>query len=646
MAKRGHDMTEDSNRFRAEMPRSGIPVGPENQHTGSVHGAVVQAGHIDGGVHLHQPGPNRIVPQQLPGVTWHFTGRTAELARMTGLLDNADGRSGTVVVYPTEPIGGIGTTSLATRWAAEFAARFPDGALYVNLRGADPYAGRPITPDQVIRGFLFAFGVEVPPGIDAQFETYRSVLAGRRVLLLLDDARDAEQVRPLLPGNSACWVVVTSRRPLPDLVATAGAQPIALGPLDDTAALDLLRRHIGEQRVAAEPDAVAELVHLSGGVPLALNVIAAHAAAWPNVPLSRPVAELRAEANWLRQTTNDNSAGPRTDDARPPTNVAPDPARRQPTDSLAARTRVVYSWAQQRADTGPVPTPGWSNAARSVRSLVVWARRPQALVTSVVAVVAATVGVSVPLINVAGVFGIGYLLLHVAVLVGAVVLMTTRTTDRQPAGVGLAAAMAVVLFGDAIASLYSTPTVGYWLYFLATLGYLGVLGARFWPFPELRRAPRFIAPATRPLSFLVLGGAFGQLILLFVGIPYACPDPDFSSCTYTVSGQNGPLGILLFVLPITALCVLVAITEPLDGPRRSFVAAAVIGFFGPELFLMLTSLVLGSRYSYVGDDLGGSGITAPWFVLLNAAMFVAVGVGTIVIARSTAPRRPAGRGVR
>ncbi|HEX9337858.1 MAG TPA: hypothetical protein VF892_18320, partial [Pseudonocardiaceae bacterium] len=124
---------------------------PENQHTGPVQGAVVQAGHIDGGVHLHQPAPDRIVPQQLPGVTWHFTGRATELAELTGALDNA---VGTVVISPTEPIGGIGTTSLAVRWATEFAARFPDGALYVNLRGSDPYAGRSVTPDQVVRGFL------------------------------------------------------------------------------------------------------------------------------------------------------------------------------------------------------------------------------------------------------------------------------------------------------------------------------------------------------------------------------------------------------------------------------------------------------------------------------------------------------------
>ncbi|HEY0807430.1 MAG TPA: SARP family transcriptional regulator, partial [Pseudonocardiaceae bacterium] len=229
----------------------------ENQHAGPVHGPMVQASHIEGGVHVHNTAPDRILPQQLPGVTWHFTGRATELAELTSLLDNAEGRAGTVVISPSEPIGGLGTTALATRWAAEFASRFPDGALYVNLHGSDELAGPPIAPDQVIRGFLYAFGVPAPEGLDARLGTYRSVLAGRRVLLLLDDARDAEQVRPLLPGNSASWAVVTSRRPLPDLVATAGARPVTVSPLPDDDARTLLGRHVGDARLTNEPDAVA-----------------------------------------------------------------------------------------------------------------------------------------------------------------------------------------------------------------------------------------------------------------------------------------------------------------------------------------------------------------------------------------------------
>jgi hypothetical protein len=129
---------------------------------------------------------------------------------------------------------------------------------------------------------------------------------------------------------------------------------------------------------------------------------------------------------------------------------------------------------------------------------------------------------------------------------------------------------------------------------------------------------------------------FGQLVLLFVAVPFT---RDGFAFTFTVSAANGALGTLLFVVPVAALCVLVALTEPLDEPRRRFVTAVVVAFLGPELYLMLASLVLGTSYTYVGDDTGGPGITAIWYVLLNAAVFAAIGVGTVLIARSAVQRR-------
>lgn len=570
----------------------------ENEHTGSVRGAVVQAGRIDGGVHVHQPSPEEIRPRQLPGVTWHFTGRATELAELTKALDNA---VGAVVISPSEPIGGIGTTSLAVRWATEFAARFPDGALYVNLRGSDPLSGRSVTPDQVVRGFLDSFGIAVPQGVDAQFGMYRSVLASRRMLLLIDDARDAAQVLPLLPGNTGCFVVVTCRRPLPDLVATAGAKPITLPPLPDAEARDLLRRHIGDERTTNQPDSVADLITASGGVPFALNIIAAHTAARPDMPLADMVDQLHVERDWLHVKG----------------------------DGLADRTQVVYSWARQQADTTPIPK---QNLSAGARSAIAWARRPEALLIVVAAVIAAYVGVSIPQIRLSGIVGLLYLLLRVAVLVGAVLLQ--RRPDRQAIGVGFAAAMAVYLLGDSMSNLYNVGNVWQWLYLLATLAYLGVLTARFWPFHEVRSRPRFVTPANRPLAIAVLGGVFAQLVLPFVAIPYNCLDflGDSSACTFTVTRVNGALGTLLFVGPIAALCVLVAITEPPAEPRRSFVIATVVAFFGPELYFMLASLLLGSSYTYVGDDVSGQQITAIWFVILNAAVFVVIAGGTTLLA--------------
>src|SRR5262249_5743225 len=151
---------------------------------------------------------------------------------------------------------GIGKTALAVCWAHRVADRFPDGQLYVNLRGFDP-AGPPMAPAEAVRGFLDAFEVpaeRVPVGLEAQASLYRSILAGRRVLVVLDNARDAAQVRPLLPGSPGCVVLVTSRTRLTSLVAVEGARPLTVGLLSVAEARDLLARRLGPDRVAAEPE--------------------------------------------------------------------------------------------------------------------------------------------------------------------------------------------------------------------------------------------------------------------------------------------------------------------------------------------------------------------------------------------------------
>ncbi|MDT7786853.1 MAG: hypothetical protein QOF58_5272, partial [Pseudonocardiales bacterium] len=177
-------------------------------------------------------------------------------------------------------IGGVGKTALALQWAHGVADRYPDGQLYVNLRGFDTRA-EPLDPLTVARDFLLALGIpakDIPSSEDALVAAYRSALAGRRVMLLLDNARDAEQVRPLLPGGPGNLVLITSRNRLSGLVAREGAQPVALDVLDDQAAVDLLTERIGAERVAAEPDAVSRLVERCAGLPLALGIVAARAA--------------------------------------------------------------------------------------------------------------------------------------------------------------------------------------------------------------------------------------------------------------------------------------------------------------------------------------------------------------------------------
>ena len=176
------------------------------------------------------PSPVVAVPRQLPAAVAGFAGRAAELEALTSLLEEAALPGGTVVISAIDGTAGIGKTALAVQWAHQVADRFPDGQLYVNLRGFDP-AEPPMTPAEAIRGFLDAFEVpaaRIPVSLDAQAALYRSLLAGRRVLVLLDNARDADQVRPLLPGSPGCSVVVTSRNRLTGLIAD-GARPLTVG---------------------------------------------------------------------------------------------------------------------------------------------------------------------------------------------------------------------------------------------------------------------------------------------------------------------------------------------------------------------------------------------------------------------------------
>jgi DNA-binding SARP family transcriptional activator/tetratricopeptide (TPR) repeat protein len=232
-------------------------------------------------------------PAQLPSELASFAGRTAELHWLHGLLPDGDGSPGAPAALITGTAG-VGKTTLAVRFARQVMASFPDGQLYVNLRGFDP-ASSPVAPGPALQGFLEALGVpsrHVPPALEAASALLRTLLATRRVLFLLDNAHDAEQVRPLLPGSPGCLVVVTSRSQLTGLVVTEGARPLPLDVLGVGEATELLTRRLGAARVIAEPDAVAALVDQAAGLPLALSVACARAAARPTARLADLSAEL------------------------------------------------------------------------------------------------------------------------------------------------------------------------------------------------------------------------------------------------------------------------------------------------------------------------------------------------------------------
>ncbi|WP_203907711.1 ATP-binding protein [Rhizocola hellebori] len=221
--------------------------------------------------------PDAIVPMQLPSDVAGFVGRSDELVRLDALLAEAAEGNGPVVISAVCGAPGVGKTALAVHWAHRVAACFPDGQLYVNLRGFDP-AGHVASAGEALRGFLDGLGIpakRVPPELGAQMALYRSVLAGKRMLVILDNARDADQVRPLLPGSSTVLAVVTSRNQLTGLVAGDGAHPLALTQLSPAEARSLLGARLGADRVESESEAVTRVVSACAGLPLALTLAAA-----------------------------------------------------------------------------------------------------------------------------------------------------------------------------------------------------------------------------------------------------------------------------------------------------------------------------------------------------------------------------------
>jgi transcriptional regulator with XRE-family HTH domain len=249
---------------------------------------------------VHEPDPARpreghgYIPRLLPAPVPAFTGRTGELRTLSRMLSDPD--SPTLVTAVTGAPG-IGKTALAIHWAHQAAAEFPDGQLSVNLRGTSPSAP-PLTSLDAVRLLLSAQGIlarRLAAPAEAQLDLYRSVLAGKRMLIILDNALDAAQVRPLLPGSPTCRVIVTSRNQLPGLTAIEAARPLTVPALTDAEALQLLARRLGPAVLAADPAAAAQLISSCAGVPLALCIVTARAELRPDLSLARIAADLASQ---------------------------------------------------------------------------------------------------------------------------------------------------------------------------------------------------------------------------------------------------------------------------------------------------------------------------------------------------------------
>ncbi|MEU4224896.1 BTAD domain-containing putative transcriptional regulator [Nonomuraea sp. NPDC026600] len=247
-------------------------------------------------------------PAQLPADPPVFAGRRAELAQMPALGPD------TPMVRVICGMGGIGKTALAVHWAHQVAHRYADGQLYLNLRGFHP-SGQAMSAGEALSVLLAGLGVaaeEVPASVEARAALLRGRVAGRRLLLLLDNARDARQVRPLLLADTGCLVIVTSRNRLDGLVVDEGVHTLPLGPLSTREAADLLRARLGAARTQAEPDAAAQILSLCGGLPLALAIVTAHALTHPTFTLASIAAELRQACDSLDAFAGfDSTAAPR-----------------------------------------------------------------------------------------------------------------------------------------------------------------------------------------------------------------------------------------------------------------------------------------------------------------------------------------------
>ncbi|SOD68980.1 DNA-binding transcriptional activator of the SARP family [Streptomyces sp. 1222.2] len=321
-----------------------------------------------------------------------FVGRRSELGRLAEITDAATRRAGTAPTAdapaPDAPatvlisgMPGVGKSALALHWADQVAGRFPDGRLHVGLRGFDPVRA-PLDPAAALRVMLAALGVpaaRMPVRTDSLAGLYRSLLAGRRLLVVLDDAADTEQVRPLLPASPGCLTLVTSRHALSGLIAS-GTHPLRLDLPSAPDARAMLAARTGHARSAAEPGAADEIVVRCGRLPLALTLVATRAAARPDLPLSALVSELRHAGNPLDAFTG-TTATPRTHPgpaapghtADPRSN--PTPTQQTPGTGPAAHDRGSHihtgpAHPDPKPDTHPSDPPDLRTAfARSYRRL-------------------------------------------------------------------------------------------------------------------------------------------------------------------------------------------------------------------------------------------------------------------------------------
>ena len=272
-----------------------------NELSGTVAGSVVQAGTIHGDVHVHAPEPPLSIPRQLPGAVQDFVDREAELSTLTRFLVDSPKADGVVRIGVIDGTAGAGKTALAVHWAYKVRDKFPDGQLYVNLLGFDP-SGNPLTSAEALQVLLECIGIppnRVPATQAGRAAMYRSLLADRRVLVILDNAVESTQVEPLLPGGGQCVTLVTSRNRLDGLIIRHGAYRVGVGVLTKAASHDLLTKHLNDDQSAVRPHAVDEIAARCGYLPLALSIVAARVRYSPHLNPSELAGQISGTSSQL-----------------------------------------------------------------------------------------------------------------------------------------------------------------------------------------------------------------------------------------------------------------------------------------------------------------------------------------------------------
>ncbi|RJQ82559.1 hypothetical protein D5S17_01945 [Pseudonocardiaceae bacterium YIM PH 21723] len=291
------------------------------------HAAAFAVELLAGFTALPEPPVAVTVPRQLPPLLRDFTGRQQQLAELDRLLDES---ADAVMISAVDGTAGVGKTALAVQWAHGVQQFFPGGTLFVNLRGYGPTA--PLDPRLALAGFLTALGVpaaQIPADQDALTGLYRTTLADRRVLILLDNAGSAEQVRPLLPSAPGCLVLITSRSTLTGLTVADGVGRLPLGLLSDLDSRQLLHRIIGADRLATEPGAVTDLIGACSRLPLALRIAAARIATRRFLTVADVVREIRTNERGVDalNTADDERTTVRAVFDWSYTKLSPEPAR-------------------------------------------------------------------------------------------------------------------------------------------------------------------------------------------------------------------------------------------------------------------------------------------------------------------------------